>query len=235
MGRVHREFWDDRDREPVGIVIHPRVALVFVIMLILALFAVLMALESAPRATAAPAATQVTIGADGDTVTAVQQRLASFGYTVAVDGWFGPQTATAVRHFQKVNGLAPDAVVGPLTSAALGITAGATAVSPAVRGAQTQLVPAGTWTQCPQWEQTAKFFGLPDRFDGIMYRESRCQPDARNASGATGLVQIMPMWVKHLGHCGVTSTSDLTDPGKNLCGAAHILHVQGINAWSQTR
>lgn len=91
MGRQHREFWDDRDREPAGIVIHPRVALVFTLLMILALFGLIMAMENAPSASASPAV-QVATGATGDAVTRVQQRLAAFGYTVAVDGDYGPQT-----------------------------------------------------------------------------------------------------------------------------------------------
>ena len=52
----------------------------------------------------------------GGTVTALQQALG-----VPVDGDFGPQTARAVRRFQRAHGLAADGVVGPATWQALGL------------------------------------------------------------------------------------------------------------------
>lgn len=51
----------------------------------------------------------------------VQQRLKNWGYyTGNVDGIFGTLTRTAVRKFQKNNGLQVDGIVGPKTAAAIG-------------------------------------------------------------------------------------------------------------------
>jgi hypothetical protein len=64
--------------------------------------------------------------------------------------------------------------------------------------------------------------------DRLMYAESRCQPNARNPSGASGLMQVMPMWADD---CGGTR-ADLFNVGFNLRCARHILNVQGWRAWS---
>ena len=67
---------------------------------------------------AAPA--KLRSGASGAAVEALQRRLQELGYQVqAVDGQFGPETHHAVVAFQKVNGLARDGVVGPITRRAL--------------------------------------------------------------------------------------------------------------------
>ncbi len=51
----------------------------------------------------------------------VQQRLKNWGYyTGGVDGIYGTLTRTAVRKFQKNNGLQVDGIVGPKTAAAIG-------------------------------------------------------------------------------------------------------------------
>jgi predicted chitinase len=58
-------------------------------------------------------------GSTGANVRAVQQRLSDLGYSLGVDGNFGPGTAKAVIAFQQKNSLGNDGVVGPNTWAAL--------------------------------------------------------------------------------------------------------------------
>jgi hypothetical protein len=60
----------------------------------------------------------------------------------------------------------------------------------------------------------------------VMWGESRCDPFAHNPSGATGLTQIMPMWIDDCGG------GDLRDPVFNLTCALHILMVAGWPSWS---
>ncbi len=53
----------------------------------------------------------------------VQTKLKNWGYyTGWVDGIFGPKTNSAVRSFQKKNGLVVDGIVGRKTAAALGMS-----------------------------------------------------------------------------------------------------------------
>lgn len=62
-------------------------------------------------------------GSSGSDVSKVQSRLKDWGfYKGPVDGYFGADTADAVRRFQAKNGLGADGVVGKSTWEALGYT-----------------------------------------------------------------------------------------------------------------
>ncbi len=61
-------------------------------------------------------------GSTGATVTEIQKRLKSWGYyTGTVDGIYGSRTESAVKYFQRTNGLAVDGQAGNKTLAAMGI------------------------------------------------------------------------------------------------------------------
>ena len=60
--------------------------------------------------------TTLRLGSKGESVKTLQQFL-----KVGVDGTFGPQTETAVKAWQKTNGLISDGIVGKNTWAAMGI------------------------------------------------------------------------------------------------------------------
>jgi hypothetical protein len=68
-------------------------------------------------------------GSRGEDVKRVQQALLDAGYTIGVDGIFGPQTDSVVRQLQKDRSLDVDGIVGPLTLGALGL-AGAPSSAP---------------------------------------------------------------------------------------------------------
>jgi Transglycosylase SLT domain len=85
-------------------------------------------------------------------------------------------------------------------------------------------------TTCAQWHRPAIRAGFTERqwptVVRIMWRESRCHPDAHNRrSGAAGLMQIMPMWINRCGG------GNLHVPAVNLRCARLILRVQGWSAW----
>ena len=79
-------------------------------------------------ASAGDGATVLKKGSRGPAVVQLQQKL-----RVPADGVFGPQTAKAVRRYQRGKGLAVDGVVGPQTASALGISL-ATAKADSLRG-----------------------------------------------------------------------------------------------------
>ncbi len=62
-------------------------------------------------------------GSRGEEVRKIQTKLKNWGYYKGnVDGIYGSQTLSAVKSFQKKNGLSVDGIAGPKTPAAMGIT-----------------------------------------------------------------------------------------------------------------
>ena len=69
-------------------------------------------------------------GATGSVVTQIQTKLRNWGYySGSVDGIYGSKTVSAVKYFQRSNGLTADGKCGPKTLAALGISVSETAQS----------------------------------------------------------------------------------------------------------
>jgi hypothetical protein len=62
---------------------------------------------------------EISEGATGPAVSTLQDWLVAAGYSLAIDGVFGPLTLGAVRDFQAKHGLVVDGIVGPLTWSAL--------------------------------------------------------------------------------------------------------------------
>lgn len=63
------------------------------------------------------------LGSSGSQVRTLQTKLNRWGYDCgSVDGIFGSKTQTAVKQFQKNNGLVADGIVGAKTAQALGMT-----------------------------------------------------------------------------------------------------------------
>jgi hypothetical protein len=92
-------------------------------------------------------------------------------------------------------------------------------------------IPPEPDTSCREWYWYAIEAGFTHQqwiypLSGIMWRESNCDPNAHNPSGATGLTQVMPMWIDDCGG------GNLRDPVFNLACAHHIWEVSGWGAWS---
>lgn len=74
-----------------------------------------------------------------------------------------------------------------------------------------------------------------NHFARIMWRESNCQPGARN-SCCHGLLQIH--WSAHRGwldELGITSVDQLYNPVNNIRAAARLYRMDGTQPWEQTR
>ncbi|MEE2903843.1 MAG: peptidoglycan-binding protein [Myxococcota bacterium] len=67
----------------------------------------------------APATGALNFGSRGQDVREVQRHLRSRGYNLAEDGIYGRGTVSAVKDFQRKNGLAPDGIAGSQTTSAL--------------------------------------------------------------------------------------------------------------------
>lgn len=57
----------------------------------------------------------IKMGSKGDWVKVAQARLVVNGYSIEVDGDFGPNTKKAVMAFQEAHGLTKDGIIGPKT------------------------------------------------------------------------------------------------------------------------
>lgn len=110
----------------------------------------------------------------------------------------------------------------------------------------------GIMYHCPQWEAEAVRQGWPvdqlDRLDHIMWRESRCKPDAHNTDdpteyGSRGLLQINGYWCSAnrfwpdgwlQTHAGIDGCDDLFDPAVNLRSALFMYNNSGWGPWKAT-
>ena len=79
----------------------------------------------------------LTLGSSGAQVTTIQERLKQLGYLSRVTGYFGSDTESAVRNFQKRNGLTQDGRVGPNTLNALLSASAKKASTPSTGGSNT--------------------------------------------------------------------------------------------------
>ena len=62
-------------------------------------------------------------GSSGSVVTQIQTKLSQWGYySGSVDGIYGSKTESAVKYFQRKNGLTIDGIAGPATLQAMGIS-----------------------------------------------------------------------------------------------------------------
>jgi hypothetical protein len=102
-------------------------------------------------------------------------------------------------------------------------------------------------TGCEEFDFYRAQVGLPERFNGIAWRESNCrnEPGVRTFCCHGYLQLYVDMHLKDhrlaplYADCGITAISDINQntplsKQKQLCGAAALYSVAGISAWSAT-
>lgn len=116
----------------------------------------------------------------------------------------------------------------------------AAAVTTTVAATTTTVPVPGDW-QCPDAVNTAAAVGWPAdelaALDAVVWRESRCQPDAyngRNRDRSYGLMQINTkgdLWPDRRDLCGLGVPPDLWDPATNLTCGLHLFRRSGWGPW----
>ena len=91
--------------------------------------------------------------------------------------------------------------------------------------------------KCAQWHNLAVEQGWPEeelpQLDIVMWRESRCQPDAWNGADA-GLMQINQIHSAWITEFGWKHPEDMFQPAKNLHFAYRLWKTSGWKPWSAT-
>jgi hypothetical protein len=188
--------------------------LVIILVMLLAIVVAIAANAPTPVQGGSPAPVAVTperassstvkIGSRGDAVRQVQQALARYGYSVHVDGVFGPQTDKAVRHWQRANRLVVDGIVGPQTRASLRLTSGATATAPPVRPPVVSFYPANHETGTEVARRALLLSGATqweaDFAANICVRESQCSLGAVNTNANTKDYSWGPWQINYFGN-----------------------------------
>lgn len=183
-------------------------------------------------------------GDTGPLVLEVQTLLAGYGYTVATDSDFGPQTERGVKSWQRSNGLQIDGIVGPITLASL---RGATRINNAhsVGGLNGLGFAPDALTGCDEMRFYRQQAGLPDAFDGIGWRESNCKNYVTSRTGCcVGYLQLHYInWRDHrtingLAACDATWENVKGDTPKakqrQMCAAKVLYDVVGMQPWRLT-
>ena len=95
-----------------------------------------------------------------------------------------------------------------------------------------------TWGKCGEWHDLALEVGWEENewktLSRILFRESRCTPDAWNGHDA-GLTQINQIHTKWLNQMGFSHPNDMFDPAKNLLFAYRLWSGREANGqcgWS---
>lgn len=192
-------------------------------------------------------------GSSGASVTEIQTILKGYGYSIVVDGQFGPQTEKAVRSWQRSNGLTVDGIVGPATLATLrsaGRIGNATQVTPTVPPPPTGIqgrpfAPAGL-SDCDEMTFYREQWNLPAAFDALGWRESNCRNEESVHTFccwgywqhyiSSHLSRQSAYRARIIGECQVTRREDIDsdvplDKQRQACVTAVVYQISGYSPW----
>jgi hypothetical protein len=184
-------------------------------------------------------------GDRGVEVTEVQTLLKGYGYTVTVDGVYGPQTEKAVRSWQKSNGLRVDGIAGPVTMNSL---RGAVRVGNATQVTGLNGLPfaPGGLSKCDEMKFYRQQAGLPDVFDSLGWRESNCRnEDSIRTFCCYGywqnyisshLSRYSAYRTRILDECKTDSADDINsdeplDKQRQACVTKVVYDISGLSPW----
>lgn len=185
---------------------------------------------------AAPASPTITHAPRTAAVPAAMRALAklhSYGYSIDTKA----RAERSIRHWQKVNGLTVDGIVGPEVLHSLGLDKPAVADSAPATRAPTPVVHVPPADAPPAGDVEAIIRDVwPDDLEDwavrIAKRESNLQPGVRN-SICWGLFQIY--WTQHrawLAQFGVTDPHQLLDARTNAEMAYQLYLIDGAGPWA---
>jgi hypothetical protein len=118
-------------------------------------------------------------------VSVLQFLLTRHGAVIPVDGYFGATTKLALRGYQRQHRLDVDGIAGPQTMRAL---AGG---RPALSAGRARAAPVGVRALLGHW---ARVYGVDPRLvRALAWMESGYQPGLVSASGARGVMQVLPV------------------------------------------
>lgn len=94
-----------------------------------------------------------------------------------------------------------------------------------------------TWGDCGEWHDIALLIGWPAEewptLSRVLYRESRCTPDAWNGHDA-GLTQVNQIHREWISQMGLTFPDSMFNPVENLRFALALWEASGWRPWKAT-
>ena len=122
--------------------------------------------------------TKVSYGSQGNDVKTLQEMLNSYGYSLDVDGKFGPKTLAAVKDYQKNNNLAVDGIVGNNTWGSLYSSYSGSATGSGASGGSTSEAGAATTGTAASTSQAPTQSAADMEFTYQDYQESEAVQNA---------------------------------------------------------
>ena len=172
-----------------------------------------------------------------------KMRLASFGYVVNTAQRFD----RSVRHWQKVNGLVVDGIIGTQTIGSLREAASATAPAKRLNPPAPAPVVTSAGPNCEEMSEYRKAAGLPEQFDSIGKRESNCDNGVGNSCCygwwanylGSHLSRASAYRDRIMGECGVTSSARSQIQGDSdaqkraqACVTYVVWSISGMSPWA---